>query len=79
MLTGSGWVVTSQLANQVKNTPTNGTVEGTYIYFTTGDGNSGAVFVPDNIYPHKAKVQALIHAQAAHMDDIGKLSVPILS
>lgn len=76
-MAGSGWEVTGQLSNQVRNTPTNGTVEGTWIYFTTGDGNSGAVFVPDNIYLHKKKVHAMIAAQALLMDEIGNLSEPI--
>lgn len=73
MATKSGWVVTSQLTNQVNNTPTGGSQEGTWIYFTTNEGNSGAVFVPDNIYPNKSKVRALIQAQAQLIDDVGNM------
>lgn len=73
MATGSGWQVTGQLANQVKNTPTGSTVDGTYVFFTTGDGNAGAVFVPDNIYKSKVKVRALIAEQAAALDEVGNM------
>lgn len=75
-MAGSGWIVTGQLANQIRNTPTNGTVEGTWIYFTTGKGNSGAVFVEDRIYRHTKKVHQMIRAEAALMDEIGDLNEP---
>ena len=73
---GSGWVITGQLANQIRNTPTSGTVEGTYIYFVTGDSNAGVVFVPDAVYPHKKRVREMIHAQATLMDEIGAFEDP---
>lgn len=68
------WEVTGQLTNQVKNTPTGGTVEGTYIYFITGEGNADAIFVPSNIYPNKKKVHALLAQAAQLVDEIGNLS-----
>lgn len=70
----TGWTVTSQLANQVKNTATGNTVEGTYVFFTTNDGNSGVVFVPDNIYRDRKKTRQMIEQQAILLDDVGRLS-----
>lgn len=73
-MANSTWEVTNQLTNQVKNTPTGGTVEGTYIYFVTGEGNADAIFVPANIYPNKKKVHALLRTAADLVDEIGALT-----
>lgn len=72
-MAGSGWQVTSQLMNQVRNTSTGNTVEGNYIYFITNDGNSGVVFVPTSIYANKKKVKELLSAQANLVDEVGAL------
>lgn len=74
MANTSGWTVTSQLANQVKNTETGNTVEGTYIFFTTNDGNSDAVFVPKNIYRDRKKVRQMLEEAATAIDEVGNLS-----
>lgn len=69
----SGWTVTAQITDQVINTNAGQTVVGTYVYFTTGDGNSGNVFVPDEHYSAK-KVRAMVHAKAELLDEVGGLA-----
>lgn len=69
----SGWTVTAQITDQVINTDAGQTVIGTYVYFTTGEGNSGNVFVPDAHYSAK-KVRQMVHAKAELLDEIGGLA-----
>lgn len=69
----SGWIVTSQLTDQVIVTAAGQAVTGVQIFFITGDGNEGSVFVANNHYNTKV-VKAAIHAEAASIDTIGKLS-----
>jgi hypothetical protein len=78
-MASSGYQVTSQLMNQVRNTDTGNTVEGNYIYFVTTDGNSGVVFVPTAIYASQSKVKMLLSEQANLIDAIGRLSEPASS
>lgn len=67
----SGWRVTSQLTDQVIVTQAGQAVTGVQIFFTTGDGNEGSVFVAQNHYNPKT-VKPLIHAQAGLIDTIGQ-------
>lgn len=69
----SGWTVTAQVTDQVIVTNAGQTVVGTYVYFTTGDGNNGNVFVPDEHYSAK-KVRQMVHAKAELIDEIGNLA-----
>lgn len=69
----SGWVVTSQLTDQVIVTAAGQAVTGVQIFFTTGQGNEGSVFIADNHYNPKVVVPA-IHAQAGLIDTIGQLN-----
>lgn len=69
----SGWRVTSQLTDQVIITEAGKAVTGVQIFFITGDGNEGSVFVANNHYTTKV-VRAAIHASAVQIDTIGVLS-----
>lgn len=68
------WAVTSQVTGQVVNDDAGNTIVGSYIYFTTGNGNKGSVFVPDNLQGNETYVKSAIRAQAKLLDDIGNYS-----
>jgi hypothetical protein len=68
----SGWRVTDQLTDQVIITQAGLAVTGVQVFFITGDGNTGSVFVANNHYTPKV-VQEAIKAQAALVDTIGVL------
>lgn len=70
----SGYTVTGQVSDQVILTDAGQPVTGTYVYFTTGEGNAGSVFVPDNIYPNRSRVQAMLREKASQMDEVGRLA-----
>lgn len=72
MATSSGWVVTSQVADQIQNTNAGQTVTGTQVYFRTGDGNAASVFIAEEHY-NAATVRKAIEAKAALVDEIGNL------
>lgn len=69
----SGWQVTSQVSDQVVLTNAGQAVTGTYVYFTTGDGNSGSVFIADAHYS-AAEVKKAVSARAAVLDEVGRLA-----
>lgn len=66
------WRVTSQS----QTTQINGAgapVDGVEVFFTTGDGHSGSVFVAQNQY-NPANVRDAIAAAATQMDAVGQLT-----
>jgi hypothetical protein len=69
----SGWRVTSQLTDQVQITSAGQAVTGVQIFFVTGDGNEGSIFVANNHYTTKA-VKPMLHAAAAQIDTVGVLA-----
>lgn len=69
----SGWIVTAQLTDQVIVTAAGQAVTGVQIFFVTGKGNEGSVFIANNHYIPKV-VKPAIHAQAALIDTIGELA-----
>lgn len=66
------WRVTSQVVDQTTIDAAGNVIVGSYIYYTTGEGNKGVVFVPNNKRTAKS-VQAAIHADAMLLDEIGQL------
>ena len=68
----NGWQVINQAADQVIITPAGQPVTGTYVYFATGEGNQGSVFVDDPHYPER-NVHAAVDARAQLMDKVGRL------
>lgn len=69
----TGWAVTDQAADQVVISPAGQAVTGTYVYFATGEGNQGSVFVDDPHYTEK-NVHSAVTARAELMDRIGRLT-----
>lgn len=70
---GTGWIVTGQDPDQLIITPAGKPVGGTRVYFATGAGNTGSVFVDDGHY-HPRQVHAALAARAALVDQIGELT-----
>jgi len=69
----SGWRITSQLTDQVVNSPAGQTLTGVQVYFITGNGNEGSVFIANQHY-NKATVAQAVALQATLLDEIGGLS-----
>lgn len=66
------WTVTNQVErDQVQ--PGSAPVRGVQIFFQTGRGHSGSVFVPYTQYSSTDQVRAQIQAAAAQMDAVGML------
>lgn len=69
----TGWRITDQVTDQVQNTRAGATVTGVMVYFTTGEGNEGSVFIANQHYNAK-HVRSAVQAQANLIDEIGGLS-----
>jgi len=69
--TSSGYTVTNQ--NETTDLINSKPVRGVRIYFTTGLGNEGSVFIPDAQY-QPGPVQAALSMRAALLDTIGTLT-----
>lgn len=69
----SGWRVTSQVTDQIINTDAGKTETGVQIYFVTGDGNEGSIFVANRHYGDHKHVRNRLHAAAQQIDSIGAL------
>lgn len=67
------WEVTRQAADQVSIETNGDPVTGTRIFFSTGKGNAGSVFIPDATYHNTTAVKEAIQAQATQMDAISAL------
>lgn len=67
------WSVTRQAADQVNIEPNGDPVTGVRIFFTTGAGNQGSVFITDAAYHNTNAVKAAIQAQANQMDTVSAL------
>lgn len=65
----ASWAVTGQVTDQVRVTDAGQTIEGVQVYFTTGEGQTGSVFVPDTQYT-EAKVRQMIEARANRLDAV---------
>lgn len=69
----SSWEVTGQVADQTTITTAGQVVTGHQVYFITGTGYRGSVFVPDEQYT-PANVKTLINAAAARGDQVAELT-----
>lgn len=67
------WQVTGDTPDQYQFDNPGNPVLGHVIAFTTGEGNKGSVFVPNDHYS-AAKVKTLVAAQAAIVDEVRNLS-----
>lgn len=68
------WQVTGQATDQVINTQSGQTIVGVQVFFITGEGWEGSVFVPQTIYPNKEKVREMIRHAARQLDEVGGLA-----
>lgn len=69
----SGWKITDQVTDQVQNTRAGATVTGVMVYFITGEGNEGSVFIVNQHYNAK-NVRKAVQAQANLLDEVGNLA-----
>ena len=67
------WQVERVVTDQTINTPAGDTVVGNYVYYVTGNGNHGVVFVQSGKFTSKHVADA-IRADAKVLDDISSLS-----
>jgi hypothetical protein len=72
-MAATGWRITDQVTDQVQNTRAGATVTGVMVYFITGEGNEGSVFVVNQHYNAK-NVRRAVQAQADLLDEIGGLA-----
>lgn len=70
--TGTTWTVDSQTP-RTKVNRANQVEDGFEVAFTTGQGHSGTVFVPESRY-NRDTVRAMIAAKAELIDGVGALS-----
>jgi predicted aconitase with swiveling domain len=67
------WRVTSQIETTEADA-TGRLTAGYRVYFTTGDGQSGSVFVPMALYTNATAVKSLIADQAAAVVTVAGLT-----
>lgn len=67
------WSVNRQAADQIDLATSGDPVSGVRIFFTTGLGQTGSVFVPDTQYHNTGVVKEAIQLQADQMDRIAQL------
>lgn len=67
------WKVTGDLPGQFDFDAAGNPITGHLISFTTGQGSSGQVFIPD-VHYNTQYVRTQIHAKAQVADEIGSLA-----
>ena len=67
------WQVTRQAADQVNITTSGDPITGVRVFYQTGQGNTGSVFIPDTQYHNTAAVKEALQAAANQADTIGAL------
>lgn len=67
------WQVERVLVDQTTNTPAGDTVVGSLVYYVTGDGNHGVVFVPNDRFNAKNVADA-IRPDARRLDEVAALA-----
>jgi len=70
----SGWTITGQIEG-TRISPQGRVENGTTVYFTTGNGDAGSVFVPLAQYDVDT-VRTLVAARAGQLDAIANMSAP---
>jgi hypothetical protein len=72
-MANTSYAVTRQATDTYDFTVPGDPVLGTQVYFSTGAGNVGSVFVPQTVYNAKT-VATMVQAQANVIDAVGALS-----
>lgn len=67
------WQVERVLVDQTTNTPAGDTVVGSYVYYVTGEGNHGVVFVPNDRFNEK-HVAEVVRRDARRLDTVAALA-----
>jgi len=67
------WQTERVVTDQVINTPAGDTVVGNYVYYVTGEGNHGVVFVSADKWNTK-HVTERVRADAKQLDEIAALT-----
>lgn len=70
---GHSWQVTDIITNQTVPNGAGNVVVGSYVYFITGDGNQGSVFIQDTRFTEH-NVQTAVREAARKLDRIGRLA-----
>jgi len=68
----STYTVTRQAPDQYDFSAPGDPVIGTVVYFVTGDGNQGSVFVPNSQY-RVATVRTMVAAKAKLIDEVAAI------
>ena len=71
-MAAASWQVSRQAADQV-DIANGDPVTGVRVFFVTGLGNAGSVFIPDAQYHNTAAVKEALQVQANQMDAVGTL------
>lgn len=69
----TSWQVERVIVDQTVNTPAGDTVVGNYVYFVTGQGNHGVVFISNDHFNPK-HVAEQIRPAAQKLDEVAQLS-----
>jgi hypothetical protein len=73
MATTGTYTITRQATDQYNfDTPGN-PVLGTQVYFTTGEGNQGSVFIPQAQYKETV-IHTMVASYAKALDTVGKMT-----
>jgi len=67
-----GWRITSQVTDQLETTQAGAVLTGVRIYYITGEGNEGSVFVANQHY-NVHNVRNAVKAAAQLLDEVGRL------
>jgi hypothetical protein len=73
MATAGTYTITRQATDQYDFTVPGNPVIGTQIYFTTGQGNQGSVFVPQSQYKETV-IHSLVASYAKALDTVGGMT-----
>jgi hypothetical protein len=73
MAAAGNYEITSQATDQYDFSSPGTPVLGVQVYFKTGDGNAGSVFVPQARYG-VTMVRELVEAAAKELDGVGRLA-----
>lgn len=68
----ASWAITGQLDGQLQVGTAGQVITGTVIYFQTGEGNQGSVFIPQTRYDAK-EVRKVVQVKADVMDEVSAL------
>lgn len=66
------WQITAQATNQTTINQAGNVIEGVIVYFITGEGNEGSVFIANTQFT-EARVKVAVDEAALKLDRVGRL------